>query len=290
MTTARATSSGCRGPIAEARRSGARAAAGAVLALALALAPAAARPSGEEGAGVGRICDLIEETAGAHALDPAFLARLIWRESRFDRRALSPAGAQGIARARGLDDPWDPGQAIPASAAYLADLRRAFGNWGLAAAAYNGGPGRVERFLAGARLPLETVRYVRAVTFRPVEWFLAPGRELEARPLDPDRPFGAACRDLPVMQTRAVLDVNAFPWGVQVAGAQSAGAARRALDRLAGRFPSLLGEREGVVMRRRRGRIASPWVARIAAPDRREAVLVCARLKRRGVPCVVLRN
>src|SRR5699024_2330005 len=102
-----------------------------------------------------RLCALIDAAAGAHALPPAFLARLIWKESRFDIRALSPVGAQGIAqfmpgtaRLRGLEDPWDPREAIPASAHFLADLRARFGNLGLAAAAYNGGPDRVARWLA----------------------------------------------------------------------------------------------------------------------------------------------
>jgi len=52
-----------------------------------------------------------------------FFARLIWKESRFDIKAVSPAGAQGVAqfmpataKRRGLADPFDPEQAIPASA------------------------------------------------------------------------------------------------------------------------------------------------------------------------------
>lgn len=245
-----------------------------------------------------RICRLIEAQARIHGMEPDFFARLIWRESRFDHRALSPAGAQGIAQfmpatasARGLDDPWNPEEAIPASAAFLADLRRAFGNWGLAAAAYNGGPGRVEAFLArGARLPWETVRYVRAITFRPVEWFRAPGREVEPRPLDPDRSFGAACRDLPVMETRHVLDVNAFPWGVQVAGAVTPGAARQAFERMRRRYPDAFGEHDVVVLRNRRGRIGAPYAARIGAGSRREAGEICRALRRSGAPCVVRRN
>ena len=70
-----------------------------------------------------RICTLIRNAAVAHGLPADFFARLIWKESRFDIRALSPAGAQGIAqfmpqtaKIRGLKDPWDPAQAIPASA------------------------------------------------------------------------------------------------------------------------------------------------------------------------------
>jgi len=256
--------------------------------------PAAA----EEGPSVARICELIEGTAETYGLDPAFFARLIWKESRFDHRALSPAGAEGIAqfmpataRERGLSDLYDPAQAIPASAAYLYDLRKAFGNWGLAAAAYNGGPSRVERFVqTGARLPWETIEYVRSITYRPVEWFRGYGREVEPRPLDPDRPFAPACRDLPVMETRAVLDVNAFPWGVQIAGAASPNAARRAYARLERRYPSVFDSHDVVVMRNRRARIAAPYIAQIGAPSRAEAGRICSALRREGGACVVRRN
>ena len=58
---------------------------------------------------------------------------------------------------RGLADPFDPLEAIAQSAKLLRDLRREFGNLGLAAAAYNAGPGRVRDWLAGRRgLPPET--------------------------------------------------------------------------------------------------------------------------------------
>ena len=96
------------------------------------------------------LCALIGDAARHHGLPPEFFARLIWKESRFDIRALSPVGAQGVAqfmpgtaRLRGLQNPWDPRQAIPASAHFLADLKAQFGNFGLAAAAYNGGPHNV---------------------------------------------------------------------------------------------------------------------------------------------------
>jgi len=268
-----------------------------VILVAAGLAALPARAA-DDAPGIDRICALIEREAREHGMWPAFFARLIWKESRFDHRALSPVGAQGIAqfmpvtaRARGLADPWDVEQAIPASAAFLADLRRAFGNWGLAAAAYNGGPHRVERFLArGARLPWETVEYVRSITYRPVEWFKRRGREVEERPLDTDRPFAEACRALPVMETRAVLDVNAFPWGVQVASAATPGAARRAYRRVERRHPAIFEGHDVVVMRHSRGRIGAPYVARIGAPSRREAGRICARLKDAGGACVVLRN
>ncbi len=52
---------------------------------------------------------------------------------------------------RGLVDPFDPIEALKDSASYLRDLEQKFGNLGLAAAAYNAGPGRVSAFLANKR-------------------------------------------------------------------------------------------------------------------------------------------
>ncbi len=87
---------------------------------------------------VSRICQLIGANADAHGIPRDFFARLIWKESRFDHRAVSPVGAEGIAqfmpytaKERGLADPFDVEQAIPASANFLRDLKGAFGNGAL---------------------------------------------------------------------------------------------------------------------------------------------------------------
>ena len=50
---------------------------------------------------------------------------------------------------RGLANPFNPESALPEAAEFLAELRREFGNLGLAAAAYNAGPGRVRDFIDG---------------------------------------------------------------------------------------------------------------------------------------------
>ena len=72
-------------------------------------------------------------------------------ESNFNPYAGSPAGAQGIAQfmpstaaAYGLDDPFDPEEAIDAQAHLMSDLIRQFGSPQLALAAYNAGPAPVE--------------------------------------------------------------------------------------------------------------------------------------------------
>jgi hypothetical protein len=120
------------------------------------------------------ICRTMESSAADNNLSIEFFTRVIWQESRFNIRARSSAGVQGIAQfmpqtaaSRGLLDPFDPFQSLPESASYLRELKGRFGNFGLAAAAYNAGPGRVARWLSGkTHLPAETVAYVRIVTGR----------------------------------------------------------------------------------------------------------------------------
>lgn len=125
----------------------------------------------------GEVCEVIDEIADEFDLPSRLFARLIWQESRFRSEAVSHRGAQGIAQfmprtaaERRLEDPFDPLQALPASAGFLRTLVKQFGNFGLAAAAYNGGPTRVRNWLAGrARLPKETRDYVLHITGYPVE-------------------------------------------------------------------------------------------------------------------------
>jgi hypothetical protein len=127
------------------------------------------------------VCHAIEQAAGENGLPVEFLARVIWQESRFNTRAVSRKGAKGIAQfmpatahLRGLANPFDAVPALHKAAGYLADLRKQFGNLGLAAAGYNAGPGRVAAWLAGTRaLPRETRDYVEITTGRAAgEWAL----------------------------------------------------------------------------------------------------------------------
>jgi Transglycosylase SLT domain len=126
-----------------------------------------------------QLCAAVIAAARAQDLPISFFARLIWQESGFDTSAVSRVGAQGIAQfmpevaaEMGIDDPFDPTQALPASAKLLRDLHRQFGNPGLAAAAYNVGSRRVRDWLAHrSRLPNETRSYVLNITGRsPEQW------------------------------------------------------------------------------------------------------------------------
>lgn len=123
------------------------------------------------------VCGTLTEAAQRNNLPAPFFIRLLFQESRFKPGAVSPVGAQGVAQFMpqtaelvGLDNPFDPLQAIPASARLLRDLVRQFGNLGLAAAAYNAGPKRVADWLAAkGKLPDETQGYVKTITGKPVE-------------------------------------------------------------------------------------------------------------------------
>jgi soluble lytic murein transglycosylase-like protein len=118
------------------------------------------------------ICEAVKNAAAEHNIPIGFFARLLWQESRFRANEVSSAGARGIAQFMpqtavevGLKDPFDPFQAIPASAKFLRKLFDQFGNLGLAAAAYNAGGGRIEKWLSRrSTLPKETRDYVMIIT------------------------------------------------------------------------------------------------------------------------------
>ncbi|HEV7414963.1 MAG TPA: lytic transglycosylase domain-containing protein [Tianweitania sediminis] len=249
---------------------------------------------------IARICDLIETHASANKLPEAFFARLIWKESRFDAGAVSPAGAEGIAQfmpgtaaMRGLENSFDVEQALPASAAYLAELRSRFGNLGLAAAAYNSGEGRVSRWLAsGGFLPLETENYVLDILGAPADSFVG-AKDGASVPLDPKKSFAEACRELPVVRvaTMPMARISTKPWAVQVAGNTRRAAAVQQYERVKRRVGSLLRNEEVAVSRIRspRGR-GGIYVVRVGADSRSEADNLCQRLRGSGGSCIVRRN
>ena len=142
------------------------------------------------------ICDTLTKSAQINDLPAPFFIRLLFQESRFDPAVVSSAGAQGIAQfmpataeGMGVSNPFDPREAIPASARLLNELLQQFGNLGLAAAAYNAGPKRIQDWLGSkgkGKLPEETQGYVKIITGKPVEhWTDAqarhPGEKLPQR-------------------------------------------------------------------------------------------------------------
>ena len=70
----------------------------------------------------------------------------------------------------GLHNPFDPIASVAASARFLRELFQQFGNIGLAAAAYNAGPRRIQEWLAQrGKMPDETRNYVKIITGQPIE-------------------------------------------------------------------------------------------------------------------------
>jgi soluble lytic murein transglycosylase-like protein len=135
--------------------------------LASAMAPAAAA---QDAAGPTPFASEISAAATRNGVDPKLLTGLIRAESNFDPNATSSAGAQGLtqlmpgtAASLGVTNPLDPAQAIEGGAKYLRQqLDRFGGDASKALAAYNAGPGAVERF-GGVPPYAETQAYVRKV-------------------------------------------------------------------------------------------------------------------------------
>lgn len=139
--------------------------------------PVPAQAASAPAESVDDVCTTLLTSAQANDLPVAFFANLIWQESRLHDSALSPKGAMGIAQfmpkvaaASGVHNPFDPSQALPASAKLLSQLFGQFGNLGYVAAAYNAGAQRVSDWLErGRALPRETRDYVMHITGRSLE-------------------------------------------------------------------------------------------------------------------------
>jgi soluble lytic murein transglycosylase-like protein len=113
----------------------------------------------------------IDAAAARNGVDPALLRGLIRQESNFDPNATSPAGAMGLcqlmpatAAGLGVTNPRDPVQNIEGGAKYLKQqLDRFGGDVSKALAAYNAGPGAVQKY-DGVPPYAETQAYVQRVT------------------------------------------------------------------------------------------------------------------------------
>jgi soluble lytic murein transglycosylase-like protein len=124
----------------------------------------------------------IAELSARFDLSPALMEALVWQESRWNEHAVSPVGAQGLAQlmpgtARYLGvDPRDPYANLEGGARYLREqLDRFDGDLEKALAAYNAGPGRVER-AGGIPNIRETKQYVAAIMGRLSNHARAPGQ------------------------------------------------------------------------------------------------------------------
>lgn len=248
------------------------------------------------------ICQHIAQASRRHVLDPGFFARLIWQESRFDANALSPAGAQGIAqfmpgtaKLRGFTDAYNPAQALERSAHYLADLTQRFGNFGLAAVAYNGGERRAEGFLQGKGLATETINYVRIITgLNAEDWRDTPPKAHDFR-LDKAKPFMPAC--LEMARARKVSSLGPPParwktWGVQIGFGVTKQEARNRVERLTRSCSAQISREkiQYIPVPSRIKRRAPYFMARIGRQSRNDAVSLCRSLSQSGCVCQVYRN
>lgn len=111
---------------------------------------------------------MAREAARRYGIPEDLFLRLVQQESNWDPRARSHKGAIGLAQlmpftARSLGvDPHDPVQNLNGGARYLAEQYRKFGSWRLALAAYNAGPGAVQKY-GGVPPFRETRNYVRKI-------------------------------------------------------------------------------------------------------------------------------
>lgn len=115
------------------------------------------------------ISALVDKSARANGVDPLLVHSIIQVESNYDSSAVSPKGAEGLmqlmpptARMLGVSNSFDPGENIEAGVKYLKYLQGLYKDDRLALAAYNAGPGAVDKFGQVPPYP-ETQKYVQNV-------------------------------------------------------------------------------------------------------------------------------
>jgi hypothetical protein len=113
--------------------------------------------------------EIARQKARDFGVNEDIFLRLVGAESGWNPRAKSSAGAMGLvqlmpgtAQGLGVSDPYDPVQSLSGGARYLSQQLKRFGSYDKALAAYNAGPGNVERY--GGIPPFkETQSYVKKI-------------------------------------------------------------------------------------------------------------------------------
>ncbi|MCG7393474.1 lytic transglycosylase domain-containing protein [Microvirga sp. ACRRW] len=249
------------------------------------------------------LCRLIEGAAEQRNIPRDFLTKLIWQESSFRPGAVSPAGAQGVAQfmpgtaqERGLADPFDPEQAIPKAAELIADLSVRFGNLGLAAAAYNGGPARVSSWLEGrGSLPFETRNYVAVITGREVEeWADELKKSADQPKQDEAKAKPDSCHQIVASLRHPgggdVIEAPFAPWGVQLSGNFSKAQALSSYRRASMAYASVLKDLHPMIIGTRLRYRGTRTFYRVRAPadTRQDAEVLCRKIRSFGGSCIVL--
>lgn len=148
------------------------------------------------------IRQLVRVTGARHGLDPDLFEAQIRQESGFNPNARSGSGAMGLgqlmpgtAAELGVKNPWDPAANLDGAARYMKQQLQAFGgDYDLALAAYNAGPGAVQK--AGNRIPgyRETQDYVRRIRSNAAQLKTQGGASIPSSPPAANgiRPLGVA--------------------------------------------------------------------------------------------------
>lgn len=132
------------------------------------------RNSGVDGASVqyaggeNEWTEFAKTAARKYGVPEGLFMKLVNQESGWKPKVVSSAGAIGLAQlmpgtAKELGvNPWNPQQNLDGGARYLSQQYKKFGDWELALAAYNAGPGAVSKY-NGVPPFEETQNYVRAI-------------------------------------------------------------------------------------------------------------------------------
>jgi hypothetical protein len=259
------------------------------------------------------LCLMVESAAKANDLPLEFFTHIIWQESHFRAEAVGPITrsgqrAEGIAQfmpgtatERGLLNPFNPVQALPKAAEFLAQLRNQFGNVGLAAAAYNAGPRRLQEWLSGTGgMPAETRNYVLATTGRSLEDWAALGKSEKSF----DGETKATCHALVAhfrqqpnefvsQLTQSVTLAIAKPWGIQMATGFNRNQALASYAKAINDLASVIGQQADPTLQpilvKGRG-TSSFYQVRIGANTRREAERMCKQIRLARGACLVKRR
>jgi len=158
---------------------------------------------------------MVEKSAKAHSVDPLLVHSIIQVESNYNARAVSNKGAQGLmqltpptARMLGVSDSFDPQQNIEAGVRYLKHLKDLYKDDRLALAAYNAGPGAVDKYKQQVPPYKETRDYVEQVGKRYDEARRAAGAAKPAV-MEQQKPVEPAAAKPAAVETR--LDENGRP-------------------------------------------------------------------------------